>query len=204
MDLAWQGLILGLSTGIYCLGACVPVLVPALLVASRSWRSGASVVGEVALGRLLAYLAFGAAVGAIGAQLDATNPLLGRLEGAAMLGLALVLGAYVAFGSRAGSFRLCGVAPFRKLRTPLAIGLLTGVSVCPPFLLALATALGAGGPVEGALFFAAFFVGTSVYLLPLIPIGRLGSWEVARVVGRMSGGLSAALFVALGTVRLLA
>ncbi|MCL5110776.1 MAG: sulfite exporter TauE/SafE family protein [Chloroflexi bacterium] len=199
MHLLWQGLLLGLSTGLFCLGACAPALVPALLVGQRGWRGSAAVVAQVAGGRLLAYLIFGAAVGALGTALDPGSQALRRLGGVAMLLLALVLAAHLAgLGPRVATLPVCRLLPARVFRAPWAFGFLTGLSVCPPFLLALATALGAGGPLEGALFFAAFFAGTALYLLPLVPLGALGRWEAPRLVGRIAGMLAAGLFAVLG------
>ncbi|MHB1413781.1 MAG: urease accessory protein UreH domain-containing protein [Chloroflexota bacterium] len=198
MDLLWQGLLLGLSTGVFCLGACAPALVPALLTRAPGLRGGAVVVGEMALGRLVAYLLFGAAVGALGTRLDPANPVLAKVAGLATLGFALLLGAYLVRAGAATSPRLCRLLPASVRRAPLAFGFLTGLSLCPPFLLALATALGAGGPLPGMLFFGAFFIGTSVYLLPLVPLGALGRWEAPRLVGRMAGFLAVGVFAVMG------
>jgi sulfite exporter TauE/SafE len=204
MELLWQGLLLGLSTGVFCLGACAPALVPSLLSAAPGWRGGARLVGEVALGRLLAYLGFGALVGWLGTNFDSQALWLRQGAGLATLLLALLLALYLA-GRDLGLRRLalCRVLPSGFLKTPVAFGFLAGINPCPPFLLALTAALGAGGALPGMAFFAAFFVGTSLYLLPLVPFGALGRWPSTRLVGRMAGFLAVAAFTFLGLGQLL-
>ena len=122
----------------------------------------------------------------------------------AQLLLALVLAVHLAgAGRRLLALPMCRYLPTRAMQAPLAFGFLTGISVCPPFLLALAAALSAGGSLEGMILFAAFFAGTSIYLLPLVPFGLLGRWESPRLIGRMAGALSAGLFALLGLQRVL-
>jgi hypothetical protein len=73
-----------------------------------------------------------------------------------------------------------------------ALGFLAGVNLCPPFLLAVTTVVGVGGVLRGALFFSVFFVGTSVWLVPLLavaPVARLASVRfAARVASVLAGG----------------
>ncbi|WP_243683798.1 hypothetical protein [Methanosarcina barkeri] len=53
-----QGMLLGLSTGIFCLVTCVPVYVPFVLSEDRKLRRNILAIGEIAMGRLIAYLFF--------------------------------------------------------------------------------------------------------------------------------------------------
>ena len=74
-----EGFFLGLSTGLYCLGACAPVFVPYLLAEGSGGRFQARAVAEFMAGRLAAYLLFAVAVGALGARFQGLSP---RLVGA--------------------------------------------------------------------------------------------------------------------------
>jgi len=52
----WQGFLLGLSTGVFCLGYCAPVLVPYVLAEARPQLGvNLGLVGQFLLGRLAAY-----------------------------------------------------------------------------------------------------------------------------------------------------
>ena len=55
-----EGFGLGLSTGLYCLGACAPLFVPYLLAEGGGWRPQLRALVEFMAGRLAAYLLFAA------------------------------------------------------------------------------------------------------------------------------------------------
>ncbi len=194
-----QGLTLGLSTGLFCLAYCAPVLVPLMMAEQRDLGRIARTIGELALGRLIAYLAFGAAVGYLGAQLQ--EPAVQKVIGAAMIVLAALLLLYVAIRGWP-HLGLCRRVDERYLRFPILFGLLTGLNICPPFLLAITAALNASSAVLGVLLFAGFFVGTSVYLVVLVPVGYLGRWPALRTVSWMTALLSGIFFLAQGVVTL--
>jgi sulfite exporter TauE/SafE len=194
-----QGLTLGLSTGLFCLAYCAPVFVPFVMAEERRWSRILRVVGELALGRLLAYLAFGAGVGYLGMELH--GPLLDRVVAVAMIVLALCTFLYVTVREWP-HLSLCRLVNERYLRFPILFGLLTGVNVCPPFLLAISSALAVGSPLLGVVLFGGFFLGTSVYLTALLPLGYLGRWPHVRVVALMTALLAGVFFLVLGVVRL--
>jgi sulfite exporter TauE/SafE len=194
-----QGLLLGLSTGPLCLATCGPVFAPLLMAEERQWGSIARVIGELALGRLLAYLAFGAGVGYLGVTLQ--GPLLDKVVGGAMVVLALCMFLYVVVQGWP-HLPLCRVVNPRFVRFPILLGLLTGINICPPFLLAISSALGLGSLALGIALFGGFFLGTSVYLLALVPLGYLGRWPNLRLVALMTAVLVGVVFLVMGVVRL--
>ncbi len=195
-----QGLSLGLSTGLFCLAYCAPVFVPYVMAEERDLAHSARAIGELALGRLLAYLAFGAAVGYLGMQLE--GPVLNKVVGGALILLSLLMLLYVARRNWP-HLALCRWVDERFLRFPLLFGLLTGINVCPPFLLAISSALGLGSILLGMALFGGFFLGTSVYLVVLFPLGYLGRWPALRTVAWMTALLSGIFFLFAGLARLL-
>jgi sulfite exporter TauE/SafE len=196
-----QGILLGLSTGLFCLGTCGPVFVPLMMAEKRGAAQSARVIGELALGRLVAYLIFGAAVGYLGMQLE--GPAFQRIMAGAMVVLSFVLLLYAATRGWP-HLPLCRWANGRHLRFPIALGFLTGLNVCPPFLLAISTAFGLGSIGHGMLLFGGFFLGTSVYLLLLLPLGYLGRWQNVRLVALLTAVLSGAFFFLMGITRWIA
>ena len=194
-----QGLTLGLSTGLFCLAYCAPVFVPLMMAEERKWGRILRVIGELALGRLLAYLAFGAGVGYLGVELQ--GPALDKVVSGAMIVLALLMLLYVVVRGWP-HLSLCRLVNERFLRFPILFGFLTGVNVCPPFLLAISSALGLGDVLLGVVLFGGFFLGTSVYLVVLLPLGYLGRWPNLRWVALMTALLSGGFFLVLGVVRL--
>jgi len=178
-----EAFMLGLATGTYCVTACAPVALP-IVFAEESKPSrpallalgdGAARTGIFLLGRLVAYVAVGFVLGATGAY--AAGFVDPKIAHAGIRIAALVSGAVLIVGGAARNFskgKLCELA--RRAYKPgsglFVAGLATGLSLCPPFFAAAARVFGgaASGPLEGAAFFALFFLGTSVWFLPLLGV----------------------------------
>ena len=82
MILIIKALLLGLSTGIFCLSYCLPVIVPLVLSQEQKMRQSFWLVGKFVGGRLLGYLLFGALVGYLGFRVQSKlvhNLVLGAL-----------------------------------------------------------------------------------------------------------------------------
>jgi len=69
---------------------------------------------------------------------------------------------------------------------PILLGVLTGLNVCPPFLLAIAYMIQRTvDPVFGMLFFCAFFTATSLSVLPAALVGYLPYHRLVGHLGRV-------------------
>lgn len=193
---------LGLSTGPYCLSSCAPLLVPYMLADGRGWKGSALLLAEFVLGRLAAYLLFGALAGALGSAFAGRLPP--RLLSLALLVSGLLLLAALALKA-APKLPLCAWAMRSKSaqRLPFVLGFLVGINVCPPFAAGLVRVLELGGALRGLAYFAAFFAGTTLYLLPLFAVVPLGVHERLRNAGVLACGLSGLWFAGLGLLGLL-
>jgi sulfite exporter TauE/SafE len=78
------------------------------------------------------------------------------------------------------------------------LGLLTGLNLCPPFLIAFTEGTQAGTILGSILYFMAFFVGTSVYILPMAVLGLGSRVEALRYVGRLASGVMGIYYLYLG------
>jgi sulfite exporter TauE/SafE len=78
------------------------------------------------------------------------------------------------------------------------LGFLTGINPCPPFLLAMASVFEGADPLGGILLFVAFFVGTSLYMLPLAFVGLLSRYEQIREVARLTAIIVGSVFLLTG------
>jgi NosR/NirI family nitrous oxide reductase transcriptional regulator len=156
---------LGFSTSLSCAITCLPVYLPFSVTAGggRDWGR----VGMLLTGRLAAYLLMGAIAGTLGSAFSATT--VSRLSAIAIIPLSVLL-FLRASGLFTREIRICG-ALYRageRMRSPLLVGFLLGFSICYPFLIAIAAAAAAGGPLGGMTVFAGFFLGTSAFLAPLL------------------------------------
>jgi len=192
-----KALLLGLSTGLFCAGFCVPLVGPLLLSdENRSLRRSASRVGLFLAGRLVAYLLFGLVFGALGGALNriwgVKTVLLPLVY--AILGIMMILYAVVQSFPHVGLCR--AVSPRIRSGWYLAlVGFLAGINLCPPFLLAVTTVVDIGGPLPGALFFLVFFLATSVYLLPLFFAGLVNRFAAVRFAARVAALCAGGYFI---------
>ena len=87
---------------------------------------------------------------------------------------------------------------------PVILGLATGVSICPPFVLALTEVAGAPSLVDSLTYFAAFFVATSLYFVPALALGPLARRDVVALVARLAATIAAAYYLYRGALMLVA
>ena len=189
-----RGMLLGLSTGVFCLVTCAPVYVPFVLSEDRKLRRNILSIGQIAIGRLIAYLFFGLILGILGKQID--GPWLNKAIGTAMILLSVLMLAFVAV-KKWPHFGLCKLSK-KYVNYPAFFGLLTGINVCPPFLLAMSAALSYTSITGSILLFGGFFVGTSFYLILLVPLGLAAKVESIRLIGLITTVMSGVMFLALG------
>lgn len=189
-----RGMLLGLSTGVFCLVTCAPVYVPFVLSEDRKLRRNILSIGQIAIGRLIAYLFFGLILGILGKQID--GPWLNKAIGTAMILLSVLMLAFVAV-KKWPHFGWCKLSK-KYVNYPAFFGLLTGINVCPPFLLAMSAALSYTSITGSILLFGGFFVGTSFYLILLVPLGLAAKVESIRQIGLITTVMSGVMFLALG------
>ncbi|RKZ27729.1 hypothetical protein DRQ36_11375 [bacterium] len=176
-----EGFLLGLSLGVTCLGTCLPVLIPYLLKEKRGILRNIGGVILFLAGRFVGYIAFGALAGGLGGQIP--GRLRQILTGCAYILLAGLL-IYQAL-RRESIEKTCPVKRWQRLTAhPALFGLLLGLNPCPPFLLAVNRAIEAGGVLIGAVLFAGFFAGTSVYFLPFGLVGTLARFKAFRWIAK--------------------
>lgn len=192
---AGAALALGLATGPVCLASCGPAVVPWVLGLPEGVGGHARQLALFLAARLGGYLLFGTAAWFAGEAVPrAWTP---GLFGAIQLALAVALAAYALGWPR----RRCGdgacAAPLAKIETPtgnrsaLALGFLTGINFCPPFLAAGAQAAESRSLFAALLFFAVFFVGTALWFVPLASLGFVRRTMELRWVARLSAGFVA-------------
>ena len=67
----------------------------------------------------------------------------------------------------------------------MALGFLTGINLCPPFLVAGVRAAQLEHLSAALLFFVCFFVGTAVWFLPFLSMGFVQRTPAVVTVARM-------------------
>lgn len=193
-----EGLTLGLSSGIYCIGSCLVFFMPYLLVEGRKGISeNLKKVFSFMTGRLAAYIIFALAAGFIGSLYR--NIFTVRLSHICLIAASLLmLGYSLAHNFKGHAF--CGslAGRFSLMRIPFFLGFLTGLNPCPPFLVGAARLWTLNDIPGGVMLFVAFFLGTSVYMIPLIFIPYLNRSERIKRIGVMVALLSSLWFLFAG------
>jgi sulfite exporter TauE/SafE len=182
----FPGFLAGLSTGVYCLGLCLPIFLPVLLSQKRNLRSSFSLILEFSLGRLAGYLVFGLIIGWLGQQIQSNFiHLLATLINT-WNGILLII---YSLGTIDKKF--CQFLPFSRIKWAILLGFLTGVNICPPFLASLSYIFNLRSAVNSLLYFLLFFLGTSLYLIPSAMLGIFTkiNWltKIARICGILAG-----------------
>jgi sulfite exporter TauE/SafE len=203
---AVEALVLGLATGPVCLASCGPAVAPWMLTQPEGVAKHARQLVLFLAARLAAYLVFAWLVWLAGAPLlRAWN---GRtwVTGAVDLALAAVLVIYAA-GWRGFHWRLgrlkpqlvqIGQPPRRPRGGALALGFLTGINLCPPFLVAGVQAAELASLPRALAFFVFFFLGTSVWFVPFVLLGLVRRTASFLLVARLTAGLLACWYFFFG------
>jgi sulfite exporter TauE/SafE len=190
-----EALLLGLSSGTYCILGCAPIAIPVFFSEQMNRRKNIVSTLLFMLGRLVGYLLFGALIGALGAfTINYLDPVLKRTMthyAYIFVGLLLILAGLL--------YNFPGLKLCNKLKKMykfglwvFVYGLLTGLNFCPPFFAAAARVYGGGDILNGILYFLAFFLGTSLYFLPLFGIHLIKKHAqhfmlIARIVVLLMG-----------------
>ena len=124
------------------------------------------------------------------------EPWLNKAIGTAMILLSVLMLAFVVV-KKWPHFGLCKLSK-KYVNYPAFFGFLTGINVCPPFLLAMSAALSYASIAGSILLFGGFFVGTSFYLILLVPLGLAAKVESIRQIGLITTVMSGVMFLALG------
>ena len=197
----------GLASGLHCLQMCGPIVLSwsISLPRGQAWHANL----RYNAGRILTYMALGAAAGWLGSGIGALGKVAGLAagariaSGAAMIAAgALMIGLFpsnglVAIGRPSHFSRWIGrnlLGPARKFQ----LGLMLGFLPCGLIYAALLKAVDAGGPLAGALTMLAFGLGTAASLLALGTASSLAGFRLSR----WSTKLAAASVMAAGAVLL--
>jgi len=191
------GFLAGLSTGVYCLGTCLQVFVPILMAEKRTARSSFGVVIEFSLGRLLGYLFFGLIIGYIGELIQ--SQFLHLVVTLANLWIGVLMIVYV-LGVIDKKF--CPALVYRRAKWPILLGFLTGVNVCPPFLASLTYVFNLRSVLASVSYFLLFFLGTSIYILPVSALGLFTTHGWVKKLAQAAGVIAGLYFIGTSLVSL--
>jgi sulfite exporter TauE/SafE len=200
-----EGFLLGISSGAVCLTYCAPVLVTYLLGEGRSvWRNFIQ-LGLFLGGRLLGYILFGILAWSADLLIPKAESVREMIFGGAyiVLSAAMIIYALRGLKSQCPASSLGDISGSKKRVLFLVLlGLLTGINICPPFLLAFTGSAESGSLLHSIVFFIMFFLGTTLYILPLSFLGIARKYEKLKVIARLAALFIAAYYIYTGIIML--
>jgi len=199
----FEGVMLGVSAGVYCAGTCLVFFMPYLLVEGEQKISdNLKKISLFMLGRLIAYISFALIMGLV--MSANRNIFTAKFSHISLIIASLVMLAYALAHNFSGS-QVCGpfLRRFSLMRIPFLLGLFTGLNPCPPFLVGVARLSTINDILRGVVLFSAFFLGTSVYMIPLAFVSYLNRSERVRRIGVIIAMLSGIWFLFIGISGLL-
>lgn len=198
MTLLFEGLLLGLSLGVTCIATCAPVYAPILMQTERGPIAALLAVLLMSAGRFLSYASVGIVAGALGAAAAGTFPVA-DIAAVSYLFIAMFLVHAALVRGRAEKHGGCPTGLMARFAgNPFLAGLVTGFSVCPPFIGAITRGFDAGGALGGMLLFIGFFAGTTLYFIPMAVLPLFARRRLVRIAGLLFSLVAALWFTLLG------
>lgn len=183
---------MGLATGTTCLATCAPIYIPYLIAEKRDTWQSFKVILQITVGRFISYAAFGAAFGFIGSQIPVGIRDVFTSVSYIFLSIFLLLTVFRIQKHKQN----CAAKKWMKLtKNPFLLGIITGISFCPAFLIAISNAIEISGIAGGVSLFVAFFLGTSIFIIPFTLLGILSRVKLLRTIARVSAVLIAVFFI---------
>ncbi|MGI6393853.1 MAG: sulfite exporter TauE/SafE family protein [bacterium] len=202
LKLLIEGIFLGLTLGSSCLVTCAPVFAPVILAKKGGITSGFRTIIFISAGRFVSYAVFGFFTGYFASKIG-DFPQRTTVIAVSYLLIAAYLTYFALIQNRFEKGHCLASSKLMDTSSnPFIIGILTGISICPAFVAAIAKGLDSGGIIGGMIIFTGLFFGTTVYLLPLSFLSLFTKQKVFRYVGITASILVACWFVYEGVLLL--
>lgn len=199
-----ESLILGLSSGSACLATCGMVMFPYLMSGSAGVKRIAIDLTLFLLTRFTVYFILATLAWYFG-QTIFINPFVRNIvPGILYIVFAVMLVWYSISKSRKPD------CPAKIVRTvnnrrliPVLLGLVNSLGFCPALFIILTKSATEGTILQSYLAFLAFFIGSSLWFLPLPLAGKIRKKEVLKNIGILATGLAGIIFMIKGLTNII-
>ncbi len=188
---------------------CGPVLIPYLFGEAGNIKKNIYNVLLFLFGRFVGYVIIGILAGILGKSILQSSNYKTQILAIIYILLATLLIIYGFHRFKEiclGKIQKIVRNTFNKrwpVLVPLLGGLITGLNICPPFLLAITKAADIGKILDSAMFFVFFFLGTSVYFIPFSFIGFFRRQQLLRIIGKFAAILAGLFYLFNGILLLI-
>lgn len=199
-----DSLILGLSSGSACLATCGMIMFPYLMAGSAGVKRISADLSLFLLTRLVVYFIMATVAWYFGKAFF-SNPLIRNI----VPGVLYIVFAIMLVWYSTGKIHN-PVCPAKIVRTvnnrrlvPLFLGLVNSLGFCPALFLILTNSATQTTIARSYLAFLAFFIGSSLWFLPLPLAGKIRKREVLKNIGILATGLAGIIFLIKGLTNLI-
>jgi hypothetical protein len=196
--------ILGLSSGSACLATCGIVMFPYLMAGSAGVRRITIDLSLFLITRLAVYLILATLSWYFGQALFSNPVVRNIVPGILYIVFSVMLVWYSISNNRNRECPAKIVKTINNRRlVPVLLGVVNSVGFCPALLIILTK-----GATQGTLFqsfaaFITFFIGSSIWFLPLPLAGKIRKKETLRTIGILATGLAGIIFMIKGLTNLI-
>jgi len=199
-----DSLILGLSSGSACIATCGMVMFPYLMSGSAGVKRIALDLTLFLMTRFLVYFILATLSWYFGQALFSNPVVRNIVPGILYMVFAVLL---VWYSISKNSNPDC---PAKFLKTvnnhrlvPILLGIVNSLGFCPALFIILTKGATQGTLIQSYVAFLAFFIGSSLWFLPLPLAGKIRKKEVLRNIGILATGLAGIIFMIKGLTNLI-
>ena len=199
-----DSLILGLSSGSACIATCGMVMFPYLMSGSAGVKRIALDLTLFLMTRFLVYFILATLSWYFGQALFSNPVVRNIVPGILYMVFAVLL---VWYSISKNSNPDC---PAKFLKTvnnhrlvPILLGIVNSLGFCPALFIILTKGATQGTLIQSYVAFLAFFIGSSLWFLPLPLVGKIRKKEVLRNIGILATGLAGIIFMIKGLTHII-
>jgi hypothetical protein len=199
-----DSLILGLSSGSACLATCGMVMFPYLMAGSAGVKRIAIDLSLFLITRFVIYFILATLSWYFGQALFSNPVVRNIVPGILYIVFAVMLIWYSIGKNRSPNCPAKIVKTINNNRlVPILLGLVNSLGFCPALFIILTKGATQGTLVQSYLAFLAFFIGSSIWFLPLPLAGKIRKKEVLKNIGILATGLAGIIFLIKGITNLI-
>jgi len=200
----FDSLILGLSSGSACVATCGMVMFPYLMSGTAGAKRITIDLSIFMATRFVAYLILATFSWYFGQALFRNPVVRSIVPGILYIVLSILLVYYSISKSRKPDCPAKMVTTIsNKKLIPILLGLANSLGFCPALFIVLTKGATQNSLMQSYLAFTAFFIGSSVWFLPLPFAGKIKKVEVLKTIGILATGLAGIIFMIKGLTNLI-
>ncbi len=194
-----DSLILGISSGSACVATCGLVMFPYLMSGSAGIKKITIDLSIFMATRFVVYFILATLSWYFGQALFRNPVIRNIVPGILYIGLSVMLVYYSINKSRKNNCpaKMLTAINDKKL-IPIVLGVVNSIGFCPALFIVLTKGATQSSLMQSYLAFTAFFIGSSVWFLPLPFAGKIKKAEALKTIGILATGLAGIIFMIKG------